>query len=332
MLPDSFENRFREPKKTSKVHTIMKTSCVTIVLLLIGSGSAWSDEFGPVGKVRKLHGGFRFVEGPAVDANGDLYFSDIHTEKIYRLDIENRLTTFLEDSLRTNGLFFHHDGRMFACHSGSDLRDGTTVQISAYDLKTKQFEVIADSCDGKPFHRVNDLVIDAGGGVYFSDIGGSAKQPKPSGVFYCSPSGKVTQLVDDLRRCNGILLSPDEKTLYVLPSGHGELMAYAVERPGKIGARQVVCRLRQVPGKEPRGGDGLTVDEKGNLYLTCPAARLIQVVDPRGKTLCTIPFPEGPANCTFGGPDNKTLYVTARTSLYAVSMPLAGHRFGAGKK
>lgn len=279
---------------------------------------------GKIGDVRRLHTGFQFTEGPAADGEGNLYFSDLPTEKVYRVSHDGKLTTFLEESLRTNGLFFHPDGRLFACQSGSQKTQGAPAQIVAYDPTNGKFQVIADACDGKAFHRVNDLVLDSHGGVYFSDIGGSAKRPGPSGVFYVSAEGTVTQLVKDVSRCNGVLLSPDEKTLYVLPSGQPELLAYPIQAPGRIGPGRVLGTLVQKEGQPLAGGDGLTVDVQGNLYLTRPRANCIQVMSPAGETLAVIPVPEGPANCAFGGPDRKTLYVTARTSLYAVRMPIAG--------
>ena len=279
---------------------------------------------GEIGDVRKLHGGFQFTEGPAADAQGNIYFSDLRPEKVYRVSTDGSLSTFLEESLRTNGLFFHPDGHLFACQSGSQKTEGAPAQIVAYDVKTGKYKIIAATGEGKPFHRVNDLVLDSHDGVYFSDIGGSKKNPGPSGVFYCSAERKVTKLVSDVSRCNGVLLSPDEKTLYVLPSGQAELLAYPIKSPGRIGKGRVFGSLIQREDQPASGGDGLTVDVQGNLYVTRPRASCIQVISPDGETRAVIPFPEGPANCAFGGPDRKTLYVTARTSLYAVKMPIAG--------
>ena len=107
-------------------------------------------------------------------------------------------------------------------------------------------------------------------------------------------------------------------------------MAYPVESPGKIGKGKVFCTLRGKGSQKGTGGDGLTIDTKGNLYITSTIG--IQVFDPAGKFLGAIAIPEQPANVTFGGPDMKTLYVTARTSLYTVPMEAKGHVFSAGKK
>jgi gluconolactonase len=142
------------------------------------------------------------------------------------------------------------------------------------------------------------------------------------GVYYVAPDGTVTRLIDDQPQPNGVLLSPDEQILYVLLSGRGALMAYPIEKPGQIGPG---TQLGEVPGL----GDGLTVDTAGNLYLTQPPLRAILVLSPAGQTLGRLRVPEEPSNCTFGGADMQTLFVTARTSLYAFPMAARGHRFAA---
>ena len=126
-----------------------------------------------------------------------------------------------------------------------------------------------------------------------------------------------------------LAFSPDGATLYVVPSGSPDVLAYPVEAPGKIGASRVLTRLAQAESGPARGGDGLAVDSAGNLYLAVPALKAIQVVTPAGKTLGMIYVPEGPSNADFGGKDLKTLYITARTSVYAVQTEVTGHRFGA---
>ena len=304
--------------------------CCVLGLVVSGmlAGTSAAGPWEPLGEVRQVATGFEFTEGPAVDGAGNLFFSDIKTEQLHRVSPDGRVTTWLEESLRTNGLFFHPDGRLFACQTGSNRTEGAKPQVVVYDMKTQAFKVLADACEGLPFTRVNDLVLDSHGGMYFSDIGEPKRQPESSGVFYRASDGTVTRLVSDVLRCNGVLLSPDERTLYVLPSGQPELRAYPVEAPGKIGAGHGLGHLIQAEGEEPSGGDGLTVDVEGNLYLTRPAANCIQVMSAEGETLTTIPFPEGPANCCFGGPENRTLYVTARTSVYSVEMPVAGFRPG----
>lgn len=161
---------------------------------------------------------------------------------------------------------------------------------------------------------------DADGNVYFSDI------PNKT-IHKIDAAGKVTRLIDDLPNPNGVRLSPVEKTLYVFPSGQKQMMAYPVTAPGKLDKGRVFCELEQAKAGGNGGGDGGTVDSKGNVYIT--SATGLQVFDPAGKALGTIKFPEQPSNATFGGKDLKTLYVTARTSVYSCPMEVTGHRYPA---
>lgn len=276
---------------------------------------------GPVGPITKLHAGFKFTEGPAADADGNVYFSDIPNERIHKIDAAGQLSAFREKSGKANGLMLNAKGEVVACEMG-------TGAVAAYPAAGGDRRVIADKYDGKRFNAPNDLVLDRSGGVYFTDPAFNAPQPLPQGktcVYYADAAGKVTRLIDDLPNPNGVILSPDEKTLYVIPSGQKRMMAYPVEAPGKLGAGRVFCELEQAKPGGNAGGDGLTVDAKGNLYITSGLG--LQVFDPSGKKLGVIKIPEQPANVTFGGKDLKTLYVTARTSVYTCQMEVAGHRF-----
>jgi cyanophycinase len=265
-------------------------------------------------EVVRVQTGFVFTEGPTADAAGNLYFTDVRASKILKLDAQGNLLTFLEDTQGANGLGFDARGRLIAAQGGA-------ARIIAIDVATRAITVLADKYNGQPLARPNDLVVDRQGGVYFTD-------PDPKSVYYVAIDGRVTRLIDDLPRPNGVILSPDEATLYVVPSGSPDVMAYPVQAPGKIGSGRVLARLAQDASGPPRGGDGLAVDSAGNLYLAVPALKAIQVVSPAGKTLGMIAVPENPTNADFGGKDLKTLYITARTSLYAVQTEVKGHRFG----
>jgi gluconolactonase len=278
------------------------------------------EGLGPVGPIVKLHTGFTFTEGPAADRRGNVYFTDIPNQRIHRVDAEGKLSIFREKSNHANGLMLNAKGEIVACEM-----DG---RVAAYSPAGNSRRVLADSYEGKRFNAPNDLVIDKQGGVYFTDPAFSAPTPLPqvkTCVYYIASDGKVSRLIDDLPNPNGVILSPDEKTLYVIPSGQAEMMAYPVESPGKIGKGRVFCTLKQRREGQKSGGDGLTVDEKGNLYITSGLG--LQVFDPDGKLLGIIALPEVPANVTFGGRELKTLYVTARTSLYTVPMEVKGHLF-----
>jgi gluconolactonase len=275
---------------------------------------------GPSGPVKKAHTGFKFTEGPAADATGNVYFSDIPNERIHKIDTAGQLTTFCEKSNFSNGLMVNAKGEVVACEM-----NGAVVAISP-DGKDRR--VITEQYEGKRYNAPNDLVIDKAGGVYFTDPEFRAPKPLPQGktcVYYVDAGGKVTRLIDDLPNPNGTRLSPDEKTLYVFPSGQKQMMAYPVEAPGKVGKGRVFCELEQAKAGGNGGGDGAAVDVKGNVYITSGIG--LQVFDPSGKKLGVIRLPEQPANVAFGGKDLKTLYVTARTSVYTVPMEVAGHRY-----
>jgi len=296
-------------------------------LLAVAAASAADPipGIGPAGEVKKLHTGLQFTEGPASDGQSNLYFSDVAGNKLHKVDATGELTTVLDPSKHTNGLMVNAAGNIVACEM-----DGRLIEVNP---KTKEVKALAEGYEGKRFNAPNDLVIDKEGGVYFTDPHFRAPMPLPQGVrafYYRAADGKVTRLGVIENAPNGVKLSPDEKTLYVIPSLQAEMLAYPVEGPGKLGAQRTFCTLKQAPGKTAGGGDGMTIDSKGNLYIA--TALGLQVFGPDGKALGIIELPEQPANCTFGGRDNKTLYVTARTSLYAVPMTATGHQYPAGKR
>lgn len=292
-------------------------------LLLLSISHSRADDaikgLGPTGPIKKLHTGFDFTEGPAADKQGNVYFSDIPKEKIYKSGLDGKLSVFREMSNHANGLMFADNEDIAACEM-----DG---QIVALSLNGKR-RIVADKYEGKRFNAPNDLVVDKTGGLYFTDPAFRAPKELPQGktaVYYVDAKGAVSRIIDDLPNPNGVILSVDEKTLYVIPSGQAEMMQYPIESPGKIGKGKVFCTLQQAEGKKGGGGDGLTIDVKGNLYIT--SALGLQVFSPEGKQLGIIKFPEQPSNATFGGEGFKTLFVTARTSVYTAPMEVAGHQF-----
>jgi len=300
------------------------TVLVALIATLAGQSSlaakAESADALQVGPVKKLHGGLKFTEGPTADAAGNVYFTDIPANRIYKSDPTGKLSVFLEPSGHANGLMLRGDDELLACQM-----DGQLVSI---DLKTKKVTPLASKHQGKRFNACNDLVCDSAGGVYITDPRFRAPQPWPQGkeaFYYVAKDGAVTRLGDDLAAPNGIILSPDEKTLYVIPSMSKKMMAYPVEAPGKLGKGRVFCELKQARPGGNGGGDGLTIDTQGRLYITSGLG--VQVFSPQGKLLKVIEFPEKPANVTFAGKDRKTLFVTARTSVYTAETNAQGHVF-----
>ena len=280
---------------------------------------------GPVGEIQKIEGTFHFTEGPTVDGDGVLYFTDIPADRIHRWTEQDGVSVFLEPAGHANGLMWTEKCGLRACQM-----DGKLVGI---DIDTKEVTVLAEEFEGKRFNAPNDLVVDRQGGTYFTDPLYRAPTPLPQGmmsVYYVAADGKVTRVVDHLPAPNGILLSPDETMLYVIPSQDSQVWAYPVLSPGELGEGKVLCKIRQTENSDGKqGGDGATVDTEGNLDLT--TALGIQVLSPSGDYRGAIAFPEHPANVVFGGADLKTLIVTARTSVYYVPMAAQGHRYPGGQ-
>ncbi len=296
--------------------------CYPLSLLVLCAAmvsAATLQDFPGAGKVSKVHGGFQFTEGPAFDGK-HLYFTDIPNDRILRTDLKGNLETFMETCGHCNGLMFDGNSKLIACRM-----DGELVAI---DTASKLVKSLSSKYQGNRFNACNDLVIDKSGGIYFTDPRYRAPDPWPQGkeaFYYRSNKGEVTRLGDDLTAPNGIILSPDEMTLYVVPSMQKQVHAYTIKSPGVIANKRVLYEIKQPADKENSGGDGLSIDVQGNLYLTTDLG--VQVVSSQGKLLGIISFPEQPANCSFGGRDMKTLFATCRTGLYSVEMPIAGHQF-----
>ena len=249
-----------------------------------------------------------------------LYFSDIPNDRIMRTDLKGNLETFMESCGHCNGMMFDGNSKLIACRM-----DGELISI---DTASKLVKSLLSKYQGNRFNACNDLVIDKTGGIYFTDPRYRAPDPWPQAkeaFYYRSNKGEVTRLGDDLAAPNGIILSPDEMTLYVVPSMQKQVYAYSVKSPGMIANKRVLYEIKQPAEKENSGGDGLSIDVQGNLYLTTDLG--VQVVSAQGKLLGILSFPEQPANCSFGGREMKTLYATCRTGLYSVEMPIAGHLF-----
>ncbi len=274
------------------------------------------DLVAPPARPQKIVGDCKFTEGPAFGPQGFLLFSDIPNNRIMQVLPDGSSHEFLKPSGQANGLMFDAAGRLYLCQGGDR-------QIAVMpDLKTKELVVLADRFDGKKLNSPNDLALDAHGGLYFTDprYGGDEPPEQPvMGVYYIDKAGALTQVISTLQRPNGILVSADGKSLFVAEPNRRQLYRYPVEAPGVLGKGELLFTGdEKIDGGGP---DGMALDERGNLYLTYNA---VVVITPQGKLLGRIEVPEHPANCKFGGLKNKTLYMTARTSLYALDMQVAG--------
>jgi gluconolactonase len=274
-------------------------------------------------KLEKLWGEGEFTEGPAQGPDGCIYFSDIGN-RIMRFDPSTGKTTeFRKPSGRANGLDFDPQGRLVACE-GASTGGGRRVSITDKDGRVR---TLADSWKGKRFNSPNDLTVDTKGRVYFSDpryVGGERRELERESVYRIDPDGTVTRIIKSVGKPNGVILSPDMKTLYVAdndPRGKRVLLAFPLRDDGTVGDGRELHDF----GKG-RGIDGMSIDVKGNVYATAGSGKAagVYVFSPAGKKIDFIPTPESPTNCVFGGPNRKTLYVTAGKSLYRIGLKVEG--------
>jgi gluconolactonase len=283
-----------------------------------------------------------FLEGPAADADGNLFFSDIAGNRILKMDAKGVVTTFRADSGRTNGNCFDGEGRLISCEGG-EQGPGRRRMVRT-DMKTGQVTVLTEKYDGKRYNSPNDVCVDSKGRIWFTDPrygDRSDLEMDVEGVYRIDPDGKVTRVLTqkDVDRPNGICVTPDAKTLYVIdshpkPGGNRKIWAFAIQADGSLKDRRLVYDF----GKG-RGGDGMRLDVKGNIWVAAginfprgnPGETLdvpagVYVISPEGKLLGRIPIQEDLiTNVTFGGKDLKTLYVTAGKTVFTFPVQVAGY-------
>ena len=268
--------------------------------------------------VEKLASGMGFTEGPVWHRDGFLLFSDMAKNRIMKWEANSGLTVYREPSQRTNGLAFDKTGRLIACVS-------ETRQIAALEAEGV-VKTLADKFEGKRLNSTNDLAMGREGSIYFTDPGGGNNTSELgfSGVYRLNPKGALSLLTKDVGYPNGIALSPDGKTLFVSVTVKHHVLAFDVQRDGTLANARVFASV--YPHGSHRVGvvDGIKTDVNGNLYVTGHGG--VWVFDQTEQTLGLIATPELPSNCAFGDADFKTLYITARTSLYRIRLTVAGTR------
>ncbi|MCZ2344150.1 MAG: SMP-30/gluconolactonase/LRE family protein [Bacteroidales bacterium] len=300
-----------------------------ILLLLTASVSA-SDlptYAAPGAKLEKLWDKGEFTEGPTPGPDGCVYFSDIGN-RIMKYDPKTGKTTaFRDPSGRSNGLKFDKQGRLIACE-GANTGGNRRISITEKDGTIR---ALTDNYKGKKYNSPNDLTLDAMGRVYFTDpryVGGEAREIDSESVYRVDPNGTVMEVISDATKPNGIVLSPDGKTLYLAdnngaPKGNRFLIAYALKPDGRAGSRKVLYDFQG-----DRGIDGMTVTADGLIVATAGAGKTagVSIFAPDGKKVGFIPTPEDPSNVCFAPVGSKTLYITAGKSLYRITLTLAGAR------
>ena len=259
--------------------------------------------------------GFRFTEGPIWHPDGYLLFSDIPANRIFKWTSDDNVETFREPSGNSNGLTYDLQGRLISCEHSN-----RRITRTEHD---NTITVLADRYDRKRLNSPNDAVVKSNGSIYFTDppfgVSEELRELDIQGVYRLDPDGKLILLVDDFDGPNGLAFSPDEKVLYIDDSRQKHVRVFDVTNDGILTNGRIFINMASEIDGVP---DGMKVDVEGNLYVTGPGGTW--VISPTGEHLGTIITPELPANCAFGDRDNKTLYITARTSVYRVRLKNPG--------
>ena len=270
-----------------------------------------ADIISPCTEPEILGDGYGFTEGPAADQRGNVYFSDGKNDSIYHWEVGKPVVRFVDDSTDAIGMMFNAQGELYVC-------EGAAYRIVAYDVGAKEKRVLCSEIDGQHFNEPNDLAIDFLGGFYFSDPNyqhhGQPTVMKQD-VYYCSAQGQVERVSTVCFKPNGVLLSADDKTLYVADARGQRIYRYDVAGPGLLANERLwIDQL----GANP---DGLTLDEHDNLYLCCGKAGL-KIYDRVGRLVGRIDVHA--ANCCFGGHDFRTLCIASGEKFLGIRTKVTG--------
>ena len=264
-------------------------------------------------KLEKLADGFKFTEGPAADSAGNVLFTDQPNDRIMKFSVGGKLSTQMQPCGRSNGLCFDAQGNLWAC---ADEKN----QLWCIDPSGKVTVVVKDY-GGKLLGGPNDIWIAPDGGIYFTDPfykrpywNRGPQEQDAQCVYYLTADRKdLIRVADDLLQPNGIIGTPDGKTLYVADIRAKKTYAYDLRPDGKLDRKRLFCEM---------GSDGMTIDSQGNVYLT---GKGVTVFDRSGNRIEQIPVDaRWTANVCFGGKDRRTLFITAGDRLFAVRMRVTG--------
>ncbi|MBO2544121.1 SMP-30/gluconolactonase/LRE family protein [Salegentibacter sp. BDJ18] len=287
-----------------------------ILILGVTSCSSQKELIKEGQELQLISNEFEFTEGPASEAEGNIYFTDQPNNRIYKWSAEEgTISVFMENSGRANGLYFDSEGNLLAAAD----ENSEIWKINS----EKEVEVLVDSYQGKRLNGPNDLWIAPGGGFYFTDPyyqrdywERTEKEIEEERVYYVNPQGEISIVVDDLVQPNGIIGTPDGKTLYIADIGANKTYSYRINRDGSLSDKKLFTEL---------GSDGMTIDNRGNVYLT---GNGVTVFDKSGNKIQHIPIDKDwTANVTFGGKNQQTLFITAQQALYSLEMNVKGVRW-----
>jgi gluconolactonase len=313
-----FMDYCRQPSQSACL--IMKPPLLWLVILIgfiTTPPLCAEDVITPGAKLQKLAGDFAFTEGPTCDKNGNVFFVDQPNNRIMEWSVDGKLSTFMQPSGHANGMYFDADGNLIACAD-----EHNQLWSIAPD---KTVTVLITDYQGKYLNGPNDVWVAPNGGMYITDPfykrtwwDHTTMALPNQEVFYLSPDRRNLKLLtDDLVKPNGITGTPDGKTLFVADIQADQTWRYDILPDGSLTNKTLFC---------PKGSDGMTIDEKGDLYL-CATGKTngVSVFDPAGKLIDHIAVPEKwSANVCFAGKDRKTLFITASTSLYSIRTNVRG--------
>jgi gluconolactonase len=285
---------------------------MTAMTIIAGLLWAQSSVIAPNAKAELLSGGFKFTEGPASDAAGNVYFTDQPNDRIHIWSTDGKLSTFMQGSGRANGLSFDSKGNLWVC---ADEKN----ELWLIPPGGKPSVIVKDY-NGKLLNGPNDVWIHPNGSLYFTDPffkrdywTRSNTEQDAQGVYYLEPDHKkLIRVVGDMKMPNGIIGTPDGKLLYIADLGAQKTYRYDIQPDGTLANKKLFCEM---------GSDGMTIDSKGNVYLSGMG---VTVFDPTGKQIEKISISGWVGNVCFGGADRQTLLITASQNLYALRMRVKG--------
>ena len=282
------------------------------LLCALPAAAADSKIIAPGEKLTRLAGGFAFTEGPSCDLEGNVFFTDQPNDRIMKWSVEGKLSTFMQPCGRANGTSFDADGNLWTCADEKNelWRIGPDKKVT----------VVIRDYQGKLLNGPNDVWIRPGGGLYLTDpyyrrpYWKRGEKELGEHVYFLAADHKtLTRVVDDMKQPNGIIGTPDGKTLYVADIGARKTWRYHIQADGTLTDKKLFC--------EP-GSDGMTIDDQGNVYIT---GQGVTVFDPSGQKIEHIEVAEPwTANVCFGGKDRQTLFITASKNLYSIRMKVKG--------
>ncbi|MGB5458931.1 MAG: SMP-30/gluconolactonase/LRE family protein [Eudoraea sp.] len=291
-------------------------NAILILLLAIGCKAQKQELVADQANLTLVAAEYKFTEGPAVDKNGDIYFTDQPNNRIIKWTAsDNSVSVYMEDAGRANGLYIDHDGSLLAC---ADEK----FELWRID-KAKKPTVLVDEFQGQKLNGPNDLWVDAKGGIYFTDPyyqrpywERKEKEIEKERVYYLTPDMNELRIVaDDLVQPNGIIGTPDGKMIYIADIGDKKTYSFTISENGDLSNKTLFTEM---------GSDGMTIDNQGNVYLT---GNGVTVFNKKGEEILQIPVPQKwTANVTFGGPSQNILFITAMNSVYTLEMNVNGVR------